>query len=115
MAAMVLTVALSGTPTPPPPHAILESWLTAHQPALVAAPPAVESEPTSPRLGLDRPSGVEQWRSLVAEHFPPEHVDAALTVMACESGGDPGATNPSGAAGLFQAMPQWWTRQGWCR
>lgn len=27
--------------------------------------------------------------------------------MMCESGGDPRATNPSGASGLFQVMPEW--------
>jgi soluble lytic murein transglycosylase-like protein len=27
--------------------------------------------------------------------------------MLCESGGDPSASNPSGASGLFQVMPSW--------
>jgi hypothetical protein len=51
-------------------------------------------------------SGVEQWRDLVAAYFPGE-VDTALRVMACESGGNPGAYNPSGASGLMQVMPMW--------
>lgn len=51
----------------------------------------------------------EEWRTLVAEYFPASQVDKALRVMACESEGNPSARNPtSGAAGLFQHMPQWW-------
>lgn len=50
-------------------------------------------------------SGVERWRSLVTRYFP-GHVDAALSVMRKESGGDPNATNAgSGCAGLFQIHP----------
>ena len=51
-------------------------------------------------------AGVEQWRSLVAAVFPAENVDAALSVMRKESGGNPNATNSSsGCAGLFQIHP----------
>jgi soluble lytic murein transglycosylase-like protein len=56
-------------------------------------------------------SDVEQWRGLVAAYFPGE-VDLALCVMAGESGGNPSALNPSGAAGLFQIMPFWWNKYG---
>ncbi len=53
--------------------------------------------------------GVEQWRTLVAEHFPPGEVDNALVVMACESGGAAWAKNPSSSAsGLFQILRLWW-------
>jgi soluble lytic murein transglycosylase-like protein len=46
---------------------------------------------------------VEQWRTLVARYFPADAVDAALSVMRKESGGDPSAVNSSsGCAGLFQ-------------
>lgn len=52
---------------------------------------------------------VEQWRGLVAAHFPARYVNQALSVMACESEGNPNATNPtSGASGLFQHLPKYW-------
>ena len=55
------------------------------------------------------PRPVEEWRSLVSTYFAPEHVDLALTIISCESGGDPNAQNPSsGAAGLFQHIPRYW-------
>lgn len=56
------------------------------------------------------PPNVERWRSLVAANFPPDRVNEALSVMECESEGNPTATNPiSGAAGLFQHMPGFWS------
>jgi Transglycosylase SLT domain len=52
---------------------------------------------------------VEQWRSLVAAYFDPIMVDQALSIIQCESLGDPGAYNPySGASGLFQFLPGTW-------
>jgi hypothetical protein len=55
---------------------------------------------------------VEQWRSLVAAHFPASIVDEALSVMACESQGNPGAVNPSSrASGLFQHLPEYWDQR----
>jgi hypothetical protein len=52
---------------------------------------------------------VEQWRSLVSTYFADPMVDAALSVIACESVGDPNAYNPySGASGLFQFLPGTW-------
>jgi soluble lytic murein transglycosylase-like protein len=52
---------------------------------------------------------VEEWRSLVEQFFAAELVDGALTVMQCESRGDPLAYNPvSGASGLFQFIPSTW-------
>jgi soluble lytic murein transglycosylase-like protein len=50
---------------------------------------------------------VERWRDLVAAYFPASEVDTALAVMACESGGDPNAYNPSGASGLMQVLASW--------
>lgn len=55
-------------------------------------------------------SGVEVWRLLVESYFHPADVDHALRVMACESKGDPYARNrSSGASGLFQHLPKYWS------
>jgi hypothetical protein len=55
------------------------------------------------------PPEVEQWRSIVAQHFPSNRVDEALHIMWCESRGDTEAYNPySGASGLFQFIPSTW-------
>lgn len=52
---------------------------------------------------------VERWRGLVQAHFGPTTTDAALRVMACESGGNPDAYNSSsGASGLFQHLQRYW-------
>jgi len=54
-------------------------------------------------------AGVEPWRPLVEKHFPPELVEDALSVMRCESLGDPLALNKySAASGLFQHLPYYW-------
>ncbi|MCB2224532.1 MAG: transglycosylase SLT domain-containing protein [Actinobacteria bacterium] len=63
-------------------------------------------------------AGVEPWRGLVAQYFPAAMVDDALSVMACESLGDPLAINKySAASGLFQHLPYYWpsrsTKAGW--
>lgn len=53
---------------------------------------------------------VERWRPLVSRYFTADRVEWALQIMACESGGDPNITNrSSGAAGLFQFLPRYWT------
>jgi Transglycosylase SLT domain len=57
----------------------------------------------------NHPPQVEQWRSLVQQFFPSNRVDEALTIIDCESNGDPNAVNPySGASGLFQFLPATW-------
>ena len=67
------------------------------------APPP-EDPPADPL-----PEGAEQWRSLVEAYWPAEIVDDALSVLWCESRGDPDAVNPaSGASGLFQFLPSTW-------
>lgn len=54
-------------------------------------------------------SGVERWRPLVEKHFEPANVTTALSVIDCESGGNPDATNRSRtAAGLFQHLLKYW-------
>lgn len=52
--------------------------------------------------------GVEQWRGLVAAYFPAWAVDQALSVMQCESRGNPNATGAANDAGLFQFIPSTW-------
>ncbi len=57
----------------------------------------------------NHPPAVEQWRSLVQQHFPASRVEEALAIIDCESNGDPNAYNPySGASGLFQFLPSTW-------
>lgn len=59
--------------------------------------------------GVKFPATVERWRALVADNFPPNVVNEALSVMLCESQGIPSAKNPtSGASGLFQHIPRYW-------
>jgi len=53
-------------------------------------------------------AGVEQWRSLVAIYFAPEHVNTALCLMGYESGGDPTAASATNDHGLMQVhWPIW--------
>jgi soluble lytic murein transglycosylase-like protein len=110
------------TPTPPDP------WLAPDESAMARAVEAHFSDPVhslgwtteyippptpAPVLWLAAPSGAtrvsaasfgsgtEQWRSLVAAYFPAESVDAVLSIMQCESGGNPLATN-----GVHQGLMQ---------
>ena len=76
------------------------------EPEPVASEP-VEAAPAAPSVNTGMGSGVEQWRGLVAAYFPADQVDTALRVMACESGGNPNAYNPSGASGLMQVLSSW--------
>jgi soluble lytic murein transglycosylase-like protein len=46
--------------------------------------------------------GVEKWRGLVAKYFPSNAVNTALSIMACESGGNPNAVSHTNDHGLFQ-------------
>lgn len=91
--------------------------LTGRLERLEARRHAIVEELKALRLELEEPpvlsgreaSGVERWRSLVATHFPAGRVEEALSIMDCESGGDPKARNPrSGAAGLYQFLPRTW-------
>jgi len=71
---------------------------------------AIVVKPQSYTKTVPNTSGVEQWRPLVAKYFKSQYVDAALSVMRQESGGNPNAKNrTSGASGLFQQMPQYWS------
>ena len=52
---------------------------------------------------------VERWRPLVEQYFEQARVSEALSIITCESNGDPTITNPrSGAAGLFQFVSGTW-------
>jgi hypothetical protein len=79
------------------------AWYFDPEPEPVHAARTTNSAPIRHELA----GGVEQWRSLVAVYFPADQVDRALRVMACESGGDPNAYNPSGASGLMQILASW--------
>ena len=70
-----------------------------------APAPATTTTTTPP----DQKRPIEEWRPLVAAYFDADMVDDALSVIYCESRGDPNAVNPrTGAAGLFQFMPSTW-------
>ncbi|NNF63269.1 MAG: transglycosylase SLT domain-containing protein [Acidimicrobiia bacterium] len=85
------TTTTTAAPAPPPT-------------TTTTAPPAAEP----PVEGGER--DVEYWRPLVTAYFPADLVEEALSVIDCESNGDPLALNPSsGAAGLFQFIPSTWS------
>ena len=74
-----------------------------------STPPTTTTPPPPPVVGGDFPASVERWRPLVSQYFPSEQITNALTVIRCESYGDPEAYNPySGASGLFQFLPSTW-------
>ncbi len=51
----------------------------------------------------------EQWRPLVAQHFPAAQVDTAICIIWFESRGLASADNPeSSALGLWQHMGRYW-------
>lgn len=90
-----------------------ETTTTTSPPGTTVTTPPTTTVTTDPGDGGDDPWSpppeVEQWRSLVAQHFPSNRVDEALEIMWCESRGDPEAYNPySGASGLFQFIPSTW-------
>jgi hypothetical protein len=58
--------------------------------------------------GAGMGAGVDRWRGLAGIYFDDRDVDRVICLMERESGGNPGARNPSsGAAGLMQVMPGW--------
>lgn len=75
------------------------SAFLASVPAAKVARPAPRS--TAPDRG---PDGCGGWRHHVADLWPAGQVDRACNVLWCESKGDPGAENRSGASGLMQLL-----------
>ena len=108
------TAPAAATTTRPP--ARTATTTTAPPTTTTTAPPTTTTTaaPTTtttaaPAAGGD--SEVEDWRPLVEQYFPPDRVEEALRVMWCESRGNPTVVNDvSGAAGLFQFVPNTW---GW--
>ena len=90
----------------PEDDVLSDSWseVGSRTPTLEAAA-AVAAEP------LEEPVAdpVERWRPLVERYFAEERVAEALSIIACESNGDPSITNSrSSAAGLFQFISGTW-------
>lgn len=83
-------------------------WYFQPEPARASADaPSAASQPRAPSRAIG--SNVEQWRGLVAAHFPSGEVDRALCIMGHESGGNPNAKNPrSSARGLMQILASLW-------
>lgn len=73
-------------------------------------PETTTTVPPEPVTTTTLPPGdaVERWRPLVAAYFPAGLVDQALSVIDCESNGNPSAIGPGGASGLFQFIPSTW-------
>lgn len=65
----------------------------------------VAPSPMRPDLG----GPCSEWGPLALDvGWPLDEWPTVGRVMACESGCDPAAHNPSGASGLMQLMPMWW-------
>jgi hypothetical protein len=92
---------------------------TTTAPTTTAAPAATTTTTSSYPPGVTfGVRDVEEWRPLVEQYFPPERVEEALSVMECESQGNPLAQHPGTlASGLFQFIPNTWgwasDRAGW--
>ncbi len=70
------------------------------------APHATPVQKTPRYTGSDV---VERWRPLVTQYFQASDVEWALKIIACESGGNPNAANPtSSARGLLQHLGRFW-------
>lgn len=82
--------------------------------ATTLPPPSPTTTTPPPTVPITQPpvvfqESVERWRPLVATYFPTSLLDEALSVMACESKGDPNAQNPnSTAGGLYQFIASTW-------
>lgn len=80
------------------------------RPVSPLSPACPEPEPAGRAVGVL--VGIERWRPLVERYFESDDVDLAMKVMACESGGNPTAANPtSSARGLFQHLGSFWNKR----
>ena len=90
----------------PPRSASSDVWLEAGR-EWKQRVPVYREKTAALRYRMIHPGGAggERWRPLVRWHWPAYLVDDAVRCLSMESGGWPGARNPSGAAGLFQLYP----------
>lgn len=112
LAAMVLAWVVMPPKLDLPPEVVQEVYVVMEEERVLAAPPEptpVTTQPP-PESVIEAPvSGVGAFEGLIQTYFEPEWWPWARRVMACESGGNPNAVNPtSGAAGLFQHLPSYW-------
>lgn len=97
----------STSPTTAPTY--VESEIT---PATTTSADTQPPPITEPEDAWVPPFEVERWRPLLLDFFAPADIDRALRVMWCESRGEPGAVHPtSGASGLFQHLPKFWSER----
>jgi Transglycosylase SLT domain len=103
------TAALATTAAPAATAAPTTTTAAPTTTTTTTAPPPPPTTTTTTEAPPVHSGGVEVWRPLVEEYWPTGQVDDALSVMDCESGGDPNAYNSaSGASGLFQFLPGTW-------
>jgi soluble lytic murein transglycosylase-like protein len=106
------------TTTAPPPTTTTAppaTTTTAPPTTTTTAPPATTTTVATTTTTAPPVDGgardVEEWRPVVEQWFPADRVEEALSVIKCESNGDPLAYNSRhGASGLFQFLPGTW---GW--
>ncbi len=106
------TTTTTHAPHPPPTTTTAPPvTTTTTPPPTTTAPPPTTTTTPPPTTTLPPGDPVERWLPLVAQYFPAERVEEALSVIRCESRGNPAAVNASsGATGLFQFIPSTW---GW--
>jgi len=70
----------------------------------------IDNSLRSTRVAAQYSAVVEQWRPAVEEAcaYYGCSTEQLLGVIACESGGDPGAVGPNGELGILQVDPDYW-------
>ena len=106
------------TTIPPSPSVVFHSSSETTQrgrtqPATRGLPSTTTTSTMAPASREPAPRHVEEWRPLVATWFRSGDVDRVLTIIACESSGDPHAWNPlrtphGHATGLLQHLEDYW-------